>query len=467
MSDNRVDNEAVAVVLAAGQGTRMKSARPKMLHEVAGRPLLAHVLAAAAGTDCRRALVIVGHGAEAVRAAAAEFTPDGLAIEWVEQAEQRGTGHAVQQVEGLVEGDDRLLILSGDAPLIRASSLRSLLTTKTGALAVAEVEAPGALGRVIRDADGLLERIVEAADATADELAVATVNAGFYALPAGPLFAALEDLDSDNQQGEAYLTDAVGALAAEGRIEVVELQDPSEAWGVNDCGHLAAVDRRWIERRLDELMGSGVTVYDPASVRVEAGVEIGQDTVVHAGVVLRGATSVGRDCEIDVGCVVEDSRLDDGATLGAYSCLEGAVLEAGAHAGPFARLRSGAVLGRGARVGNFVEVKKATLGPGVKAGHLAYLGDAEIGADTNIGAGTITCNYDGVKKSKTTIGEGAFIGSDTMLVAPVEVGDGATTGAGSTITRDVPANALAVERSEQRTVRDWAERRRRRGREKD
>ncbi len=437
----------------------MRSGVPKVLHSVAGRPLLAHVIDSAVEAGCARVLVVVGHGSDAVREAAESFVPESVEIEWAEQAEQRGTGHAVQQVESQVAAADKLLILSGDAPLIRASSLKGLLASECGALAVADVSEPGRLGRVLRRQDGSLDRIVEAADASSDELAITTVNAGFYALPAGPTFEALHGLDGDNAQGEIYLTDAVGALAATGGIDVVELEDPTEAWGVNDRRDLAAADRRWIERRLEELMRSGVTVYDPGSVRVEAGVEVGADTILHRGVVLRGATTVGRGCEIDVGCVVADSVLQDGATLGAYSSAQGAVLEAGAHAGPFARLRPGAVLGRGARVGNFVEIKNSKLGPGVKAGHLAYLGDAEIGADANIGAGTITCNFDGVRKSRTSIGEGAFIGSDTMLVAPVEVGDGAVTGAGSTITRDVPANALAVERAEQRTVKDWVGRR--------
>ena len=439
----------------------MRSAVPKVLHPVAGRALLAHVVEAATRAGCDRVLVVVGHGGDAVREAAENFTPEGIEVEWVEQSELRGTGHAVQQVEPLVNNDDTLLVLSGDAPLIRASSLKRLLATERGAVAVAEVPEPGRLGRVVRRADGSLERIVEAADASADELSNTTVNAGFYALPAGRTFDALRELSGDNAQGEIYLTDGVGALAADGGIAVVELEDPTEAWGVNDRRDLAAVDRRWIERHLDELMRSGVTIYDPGSVRVEAGVEVGTDTILHRGVVLRGATSIGSGCEIDVGCVVADSVLQDGATLGAYSSMEGAELKEGAHAGPFARLRPGAVLGKGARVGNFVEVKNSTLGSGVKAGHLAYLGDAEIGAETNIGAGTITCNYDGVKKSRTTIGERAFIGSDTMLVAPVDVGDGAVTGAGSTITRDVPANALAVERADQRTVEGWAGRKRR------
>ncbi len=448
-------SQATAVVLAAGKGTRMRSARPKVLHEVAGWPMLTHVLRSAVSAGCRRAIVIVGHGSGDVKGAAKSFAPKDLQLDWALQAEQLGTGHAVQQIRDLVTDDERLLILSGDAPLIAAASLRKLLEAPVGALAAARVADPGSLGRVFRRPDGSLQAIVEAADANSEQLQVDLVNAGFYALPAGPLLHQLANLDADNSQGEIYLTDAVVALAADDRIEVVVLDDSSEAWGINDRADLAKVDRRWMERHLDELMAAGVTIYDPASVRVEAGVEIGADTVLHSGVVLRGSSRIGSGCEVDVGCVVQDSELHDGAMLGAYTWAEGATLHESAHAGPFARLRPGAVLGPGAKVGNFVEIKNSNLAAGVKAGHLAYLGDAEIGENANIGAGTITCNYDGVKKSKTVIGEGAFIGSDSMLVAPVTVGDRATTGAGSVITSDVPDDALAVERSQQRNIKNW------------
>ncbi len=460
LSQTTFQDRAVGVILAAGKGTRMRSSLPKVLHQVAGVPILAHVAERAVEAGCIRLLIIVGHGGEAVREAAQGLLPEGIEADWVEQKEQLGTGHAVQQIAGHVDDRDHLLILSGDAPLIEVESLQSLLGAETAAMAAAEVNPPGSLGRVVQRADGRLNRIVEAADADADELAISTVNAGFYALPAGPLLAALATLGTDNQQGEIYLTDAVGVLADDLGVEVHTLADSSEAWGINDRRDLASVDRRWIERRLDALMQAGVTVYDPPSVRIEARVEVGADSVLHRGVVLTGNTTIGQNCEVGVGCVVHNTELADGASLGPYTVTDGAVLLAGAHAGPFARLRPGAVLGDGAKVGNFVEVKNSKLGVGVKAGHLAYLGDAEIGANANIGAGTVTCNYDGVKKSKTTIGEGAFIGSDTMLVAPVEVGPGAITGAGSTITHDVPEDALAVERSDQRTIDGWARRRR-------
>ncbi len=450
----------VAVILAAGKGTRMRSERPKVVHEAAGRPLLAWVLDAARGASCGRLVVVVGHGADTVRE-----TLGAADVEWIEQREQLGTGHALAQAEGLLAERQTVLVLSGDVPLVTAATLTRLLESAAGAwgaMAVARLADPGALGRVVPRADGALGRIVEAADARPGELALDTVNAGIYALPAPQVFARLAALRPDNSKGELYLTDALNAAAADGeRIELVELGDPDEALGVNTRGDLARVHRALLDRKAAALADAGVTLLEPARTAVEPRVEVGADTVVHAGVSLSGATVVGRGCTLGQGAWVRDSRLGDGAVVEPYSVLDGAEVGPGCRVGPFARLRPGAALGRGARIGNFVEVKNSRLGDGVKANHLSYLGDATVGDGANIGAGTVTCNYDGFAKHRTEIGAGASIGSDTMLVAPVAVGESAETAAGSVITADVPPGALGVGRSKQRNVGGWSERKRR------
>ena len=450
----------VAAVLAAGKGTRMRSELPKVLHPVGGRPMLAWVLDAARQAGCERLLVVVGFGAEQVREALA--APD---VTWVEQREQLGTGHALAQVRRELDGSGEVLVLSGDAPLVRPRTLETLSAAAAagwGAMAVAELEHPGSLGRVIARADGALERIVEAADASPDELAIRTVNAGIYCLRYPEIFELLSGLDTDNAQGELYLTDALVAAAAAGRpLALVELDDPGEAMGVNDRADQARVHRKLLDRALHALQLGGVTVIDPSRVQIDPGVEIGADSTLFPDVHLAGSTRIGRGCTLRQGAWIRDSVLADGVTVEPYSVVDGAEVGPGCSVGPFARLRPGTVLEAEAKVGNFVEVKKSTLGPGVKASHLSYLGDATIGAGAHVGAGTITCNYDGVRKHRTEIGARAFIGSDTMLVAPVRVGDEAVTGAGSVITQDVPSGALAIERSRQRNLEGWSERKRR------
>jgi bifunctional UDP-N-acetylglucosamine pyrophosphorylase / glucosamine-1-phosphate N-acetyltransferase len=444
------------VVLAAGKGTRMVSDLPKVLHRAAGRPLLGWVLDAARQAGCRRILVVVGHGAAAVRAAfSGEENQD---LTWVLQAEQRGTGHALAQVAPYVERAATLLVLSGDVPLVtpgtleRLAGLAELAAEGWGALAVAEPADPGALGRVIAEG-GTLRRIVEARDATPEERQIRRINAGLYALPAPEVFAYLSRLSPQNAQGELYLTDALTDAAAAGRtIRLLPLADPEEALGVNHRGELAQVHRRLLDRHLERLLLSGVTVLEPARTVVEPGVTVGVDSVLHPGVTLLGASRIGRNCTLHAGAWLSDTVLGDGVVVLPYSVLDGAVVETGCRVGPFARLRPASHLHPGARVGNFVEVKSSELGPDSRAGHLAYLGDAVVGAGANIGAGVVTCNYDGVRKSRTEIGAGAFIGSDTMLVAPVRVGDGATTAAGSVITKEVPPGALAVGRVRQKNL---------------
>lgn len=454
----------IAVILAAGKGTRMRSERPKPLFEVAGRPMLQWVIDAARAAGCCRILVVVGHQAEAVQSAFAD-----AGVEWVLQEEQLGTGHALAQAEAKLDsatgGEATLLVLNGDVPGLRVETLERLAEAAEagwGALAVAEVDPPGRLGRVIAQDGGHLERIVEAADASSGELAITLVNAGLYAVRAPQVFDDLRRLDTDNAQGELYLTDAMGLAAADERpVRLVRLDDADEALGINDRRELARMHRILVERHLDTLMREGVTILEPARTTIEPSVRIAPETVIHPNVTILGQSRIGAECEIQAGCWIRDSTLADRVNLRPYAVLDGAEVGDDCAVGPFARLRPASVLLPGALVGNFVEMKKSRLGAGSKASHLTYLGDAEIGADANIGAGVVTCNYDGERKHRTTVGAGAFIGSDSMLVAPVEVGDGATTAAGSTITQDVPAGALAVGRARQRTIADWAARKRR------
>jgi bifunctional UDP-N-acetylglucosamine pyrophosphorylase / glucosamine-1-phosphate N-acetyltransferase len=432
----------VAVILAAGKGTRMKSALPKVLHKAAGRPLLAWVIDAARRARCERILIVVGHGAEQVRE---QMTGDDLA--WVLQAEQKGTGHALAQVESEVRGAATLLVLSGDVPLITTATIEKLAVGAEagwGAMAVAELAEPGSLGRVIVDEEGEFRRIVEARDATPVELLEKRINAGLYALPAPEIFDYLRGLRTDNAQGELYLTDAVTHAAADGRpVRLIPLDNPDEAMGVNDRSELARVHRLLLDQHLALLMKQGVTVLEPARTVIEPGVRVGEDTVVHPGASLLGRTVVGPGCTIHQGAWLRDTTLGEGITIEPYSVLDSATVGDGCRVGPFARLRPASRLLAGARVGNFVEVKNSEIGEGAKVPHLSYVGDAEIGAGANIGAGNITANYDGVNKHRTTIGSNVKTSVDTAFVAPVEVGDGAYTGAGAVVNRDVPPGALA------------------------
>ena len=444
-----------AVILAAGRGERLRSEQPKVLHRVGGRPLVAWVVAAAREVGCAPIHVVVGSGAEEVRSALLAEDADARDIVWVEQREQKGTGHAVQVVREVLRSETLTLVLSGDAPLVRPATLRALLDGARdgwGSLAVADLDDPGSLGRVI-ERNGRLERIVEAADACELELELRTVNAGHYALPAPAIFDWLDRVDTDNAQGEFYLTDAVSAAARDNPVACVHVEDVSEVLGVNSRADLAAVQRVFYRRSVEALLEAGVTVLDPDSVWIDAGVTVGPDSVLHPGVTLLGACTVGRGCTVHTGAWIRDTTLDDRVDVLPYSVLDGARVASGCSVGPFARLRPEAILDQGARVGNFVEVKRSTLGPGVKASHMAYLGDTSVGGGANIGAGVITCNYDGKAKHRTVIGEGAFVGSDTMLVAPVEVGARAFTGAGSVITRDVPEESLAVGRARQKNIK--------------
>lgn len=461
MSLIKQERQVVVVVLAAGKGTRMRSDLPKVLHPVAGRPLLEHVLRSAEGLAPERRLVVIGHGAERVQQALPRTD-----LTWVLQPEQKGTGNAVLRTAAALPSKDQkawLVILSGDVPLVRPETLVNLLGRAQegwGAMAIAEVEEPGGLGRVFTGPNERLQSIVEAADATPEQLECAWINAGLYVLPAPEIYHYLEGIEPNNAKGEFYLTEALNQAAADGNAPaLVKLEDSSEAWGVNTRRDLVRVHSEMIQRKLGELAEAGVTILDPQTCVVEPGVEIGQDTVLHPGVTLLGNCRIGESCVLHTGTWMEDAQLGAGVTILPYSVLQGVEVGDRCRIGPFARLRPGAVLEADVRIGNFVEIKNSHLEAGVKAGHLSYLGDASVGSRANIGAGTITCNYDGVEKHATQIGSEAFVGSDTMLVAPVRLGKRATTGAGSVISGDVPDGALAVERSRQRVVANWDRRR--------
>ncbi|MFC3608140.1 bifunctional UDP-N-acetylglucosamine diphosphorylase/glucosamine-1-phosphate N-acetyltransferase GlmU [Stutzerimonas tarimensis] len=441
------------VILAAGQGTRMRSALPKVLHPIAGQSMLGHVIETARQLQPGGIHVVIGHGAEQVRSRLAAED-----VNFVLQAEQLGTGHAVAQALPAL-GAERVLILYGDVPLIEAATLERLLLKvedRQLALLTVELADPTGYGRIIRDAKGEVQAIVEHKDATPAQRAVREGNTGILAVPAGRLADWLGRLGNDNAQGEYYLTDVIAMAVADGlRVATEQPAEEMEVQGANDRIQLAQLERHYQQRVARQLMAQGVTLRDPSRLDVRGQVEAGRDVMIDINVILEGRVVIEDGVEIGPHCVIKDSNLRRGAKVKASSHLDGAELGEGADCGPFARLRPGAVLKAGAHVGNFVEVKNAELGEGAKAGHLSYLGDALIGARTNIGAGTITCNYDGANKHRTVMGEDVFIGSNSALVAPVTLGDGATTAAGSTVTLDVPAGNLAVARGRQRNIEGW------------
>ncbi len=456
------------VVLAAGKGTRMKSARPKVLHTLAGRPLIEHVLITARSLDVVETVIVVGHGADEVRAALAHHDT----LRFVVQSPQLGTGHALLQAESALAGrSGTVLLLYADVPLLEAGTLHRLLEAHRAAGAsatvlTAELADPYGYGRIIRDQAGQLARIVEERDASAAERAVREVNSGIYALELGPLFESLHQLATDNAQGEYYLTDLV-AHYRNRRLPLATLRvnDAGELRGVNSRVDLAELSAVLRQRKCRELMLAGVTLEDPASIYVDADVTVGEDTTIAPAVRLTGRTTIGQRCHIHSGTRISDSTLGDDVTV-----LDGCVVDqssVGSHVslGPFARLRPQSEVGNGAHIGNFVELKKTRFGARSKAGHLAYLGDAVVGEDVNVGAGVITCNFDGAQKHQTTIEDGVFVGSDSQLVAPVTVGKGAYVAAGSSITQTVPPDALAIARAQQTNKPGWAASRRKRSKE--
>jgi bifunctional UDP-N-acetylglucosamine pyrophosphorylase/glucosamine-1-phosphate N-acetyltransferase len=452
------------VILAAGKGTRMKTRRPKLLHPLAGMPLVQYALRTARALAPRTITLVVGYQADELKASLAG-EPD---LQFALQQPQLGTGHAVLQAEQVLRGQrGTLLLLSGDVPMTRPASLERLVAhhEATGAavtLITAHLPQPRGYGRIIR-IDGRIARIVEERDASPDERAITEINSGIWAFAVERVFDALRGLSTDNDQGEYYLTDLVDVFRRAGAgVETVLLDDPTEIRGINsqaDLADLAALVRR---ARTDALMAAGVTFVDPTHAYIGADVEIGADSIVHPNVVIDGRTRIGQGCVLHPGVRITNSQIADGVVVLDHSVVVDSRVAAGGRLGPFAHLRPGSDVGEEAHVGNFVELKKTVLGARSKASHLTYLGDATIGEGVNVGAGTITCNYDGVHKHPTVIEDGAFIGSDSQLVAPVTIGKGAYVGAGSSITKDVPAGALAVARGQQVVKEGWVARNRRR-----
>ena len=442
------------IILAAGQGTRMRSALPKVLHPLGGAPLLRHVIDTASGLGADAIHVVHGHGGEQVRATLADAP-----VQWVEQAEQLGTGHAVAQALPAIRDAQTALILYGDVPLIGTDTLHALAEPASHGdlgLLTAILDDPFGYGRILRDDTGRVTGIVEEKDASEAQRRVREVNTGFLAANAGRLREWVARLGTGNAQGEYYLTDVIG-LAARENVAIHTLQPASlyEVLGVNDRVQLAALERHYQFRQAEALMRAGVTVRDPARLDVRGTLIMGRDGHVDVNVIFEGEVQIGERVSIGPNCLIRDSRIANDVVIHANSVIEEADIGAASRIGPFARLRPETKLSEQVHVGNFVEIKKSEVAQGSKINHLSYVGDSSIGSRVNIGAGTITCNYDGANKHRTIIGDDVFIGSDTQLVAPVTVGDGATIGAGSTITRDVPPGELTLSRARQETRKGW------------
>lgn len=445
--------ELAVVILAAGKGTRMRSQLPKVAHPIAGRPMLSHVIDSARALDARRICVVYGHGGELVR----EQVPAPDAV-WAEQAEQLGTGHAVAQAMPHVS-EEVVLILYGDVPLIRPDTLRDFVgrvALDRLALMTLEMDEPGAYGRIVRNAAGEVQAIVEFKDADDTQRAIREINTGILACPRAFLADALPKLSSNNAQGEYYLTDVIAMAVKAGlTVEAVQPQFAWEVDGVNDRVQLARLERIYQQVQAEQLMRAGVTVLDPARLDIRGTVQCGEDVVLDVNTVLEGDVNLAAGVRVGPNCLIRNSRIGAGTVVEANSIIDGADVGEACQIGPFARLRPGTEMAARGKVGNFVETKKTRIGPGSKVNHLTYLGDTELGSGVNVGAGTITCNYDGVNKARTEIGDNAFIGSNSSLVAPVTIGKDATVGAGSVITRDVEAGELAVARGKQRNISGW------------
>lgn len=442
------------VILAAGQGTRMNSSIPKVLHPIAGKPMLQHVIDAAQEFSEAGIHVVIGHGAEQVRAAIQEDH-----IHWVLQAQQRGTGHAVQQALPMLGVDSTVLVLYGDVPLVNISTLKQLVMLvedNAMALLTVELENPSGYGRILRSEEGAIQAIVEHKDASEAQRLIREVNTGIMAVPQGYLAKWLSELKNHNAQKEFYLTDIVAFANRDGvTVNALISESANDILGVNDRYQQAQVERIYQQRIARQLMAQGVTLMDPARFDCRGSVQAGKDVWIDVNVILEGEVVLGNEVRIEANCLIKNARIGNHVTIKANSVIEDAVIADHCDVGPFARLRPGTELMAGARIGNFVETKKSVIGKGSKVNHLSYVGDANIGSDSNIGAGTITCNYDGVNKHKTVIGDEVFIGSNTALVAPVTVETGATVGAGSVITSSVQKNQLAVARGKQRNIDNW------------
>ena len=441
------------IILAAGQGTRMKSALPKVLHPLAGRPLLQHVVDAARSLEPSAVHVVVGHGAEVVREAFA-----GQNLNWVEQKEQLGTGHAVLQAMPAVDPASVVLVLYGDVPLIGRDTLEALVqaAAQAPALLTAKVAEPSGYGRILRDAQGAMLGVVEHKDASPEQLLIDEINSGVLSAPAEDLNRYLPAVGNANSQGEYYLPDVLAMAVQEGRVVTGQLAESElEILGVNDRLQLSQLEREYQRRQAHGLLLAGVSIADPARLDVRGQLRCGQDVKIDVNVVFEGEVSLGDGVSVGPNCVLRNVQVDAGASIHAMSHLEDAVVGERANVGPYARLRPGTELAAESRVGNFVETKKARIGHGSKVNHLSYIGDCQMGSGVNVGAGTITCNYDGVNKHQTELGDDVFIGSNSTLVAPLTVADGGFVGAGSTVTKAVAENELAVSRARQRNIAGW------------
>jgi bifunctional UDP-N-acetylglucosamine pyrophosphorylase/glucosamine-1-phosphate N-acetyltransferase len=442
------------VILAAGQGTRMRSSLPKVLHTLAGRPLLQHVISTAKALDPEQVVVVYGHGGEQVPAA---FPDHGLT--WVEQAEQLGTGHAVEQALPALKEVDRVLVLYGDVPLTRESTLSTLVAAVADtdlALLTVELENPTGYGRIVRTEAGAVQRIVEQKDATPEELAIREINTGILVVDRPRLEQWIEQLENNNAQGEFYLTDIVEAAVKEGvEVHSAQPEEFDEVKGVNDRVQLAELERHYQQWQAEQVMRQGVSLRDPARFDLRGSLSVGQDVEIDINVLLEGEVSLGDGVRVGANTVIRNSTVAADTQIKENCVIEEATIGRECRIGPFARIRPETALAGGVHIGNFVEVKKSEVDEGSKINHLSYVGDSSVGKSVNIGAGTITCNYDGANKHRTVIGDNAFIGSDTQLVAPVEVGAGATIGAGSTITQNAPPETLSLSRSKQMSLKGW------------
>jgi bifunctional UDP-N-acetylglucosamine pyrophosphorylase/glucosamine-1-phosphate N-acetyltransferase len=453
------------VVLAAGKGTRMKSQVPKVLHHISGFTLIERVLRAADALAPASITLVVGHGANEVRA----LLGSGRNLQFVVQEKQLGTGHALLQTRPLLEGKSGVVVLlSGDVPLLTRNTLKSLIDTHVqseaaATVVTAEMPRPFGYGRIIRT-NGRITRIVEERDASPAQRKVTEINSGIYAFDLEPLFAALDSIGTSNNQGEYYLPDLVAIFRKQKRtVATWTVERAEEIRGINSRTELAEVSAMVRQQKNEELMAAGVTLIDPATTYVDSDVVVGADTVIHPCVFLEGSTEIGAACEIHSGSRIVNSTLGDRVCVRNHTVVTDSTIDAGAFLGPFAHIRPGSQVGEDAHIGNFVELKKTAIGKGAKANHLAYLGDATIGAATNVGAGTITCNYDGEKKHQTVIGNNVFIGSNSTLVAPITLADGSYIAAGSAVTKDVPAGTLAIGRARQENKPGWVVRRKQKG----
>ncbi len=441
------------IILAAGQGSRMKSALPKVLHPIAGKALVQHVIDTAYQLNANKIIGVYGHGGDIV-----PKTINDNKVNWVVQEEQLGTGHAVDQAMPELEDNETALILYGDVPLIKTETLKQLIAQAKNdfALLTVYLDDPAGYGRIVRNKDGQVERIVEHKDANEEEKQITEINTGILAVNAGELRSWLKRLDNSNAQGEYYLTDVIAmAVNDDMAVKTVHPESEEEVLGVNSRLQLAELEGYYQLSKAQCLMEQGVTVIDPTRLDIRGNVTVGKDVTLDINVILEGEVVIGDNVSIGANCVIKDTTIENGVVMQPMCCVEQAIIGADSKVGPFARIRPGTKLANETHVGNFVEIKNSTVAKGSKINHLSYIGDTDMGAGVNIGAGTITCNYDGANKFRTEIGDNAFIGSNTQLIAPVKVGDGATIGAGSTITKDTPENELTLTRGKQVSIKGW------------